>query len=443
MAGSTRRARCILPTLYVGGNNISNLKVFVAAVISNSSMGFGDAFVARYDAETGNFEDQLFFDSDLYDIALVSDNLYPATNSNPYSIGVLYSKYSNTMDSVIFRSSSNGGVSLDGRQVIGVTQNRFRKVALAYGICPSRSNGNYFAVWEEAENINSTMGHIYTSHTNQYFNSAFTSPINLDSLDVSAINKSRNPTIACQYNNNDNDSANLTEIVIFEKFKPSNQTCDLSGYYNLQATTSNLFHVFNFTEPLVTNLQPNINFNPFDSTFMLTYFDSINHKLPFLINDFNMAFPNSWSHLTNGYNDSTNLTIPKPKVELNIGKHQGVCVWTADRTVSNGVSLFDSPYNIYLGIPGYKKTGTDGQFTIYPNPCRSSVTVAFQLENTEETTFRIYNLDSRSSGILINRKYLPGKYIETFDVSSLMPGVYIYIMTWRLYSRSGKLIILK
>jgi hypothetical protein len=259
------------------GDSISNLKLILAWVCSASSdpsAGRGDAYVWRYNAITGEFEDGLMMDSPVSGIALATDFMYPASNSNPHSLGVIYSKYSASSDSIIFRSSGNGGISLNNRQHLASSAGRIFKVSLAYGRSPSASSGRYFAAWEEKVDIGSPLGHIYTAHTEPNFNSPFTVPVNLDGLDATDFNLCRIPSIACQFNNLDNDSANLTEVVLFDKYDPSNQKHDIRGYYNLQATNHSNFKKLTISNSAHNNLQPSVNFNPFDSTFMVTYFDS-------------------------------------------------------------------------------------------------------------------------------------------------------------------------
>jgi len=56
------------------------------------------------------------------------------------------------------------------------------------------------------------------AHSEPDFNSPFTTPVCLDSLDSTGINKNRNPKITCQFSIADNDSSNLTEIILAEKW---------------------------------------------------------------------------------------------------------------------------------------------------------------------------------------------------------------------------------
>jgi len=178
----------------------------------------------------------------------------------------------------------------------------------------------------------------------------------------------RNPSIACQYNNTNNDSANLTEVVLFDRYDPSNQKYDIRGYYNLQATNHSNFKKLTISNSAHNNLQPSINFNPFDSTFMVTYYDSTTQKLPFLLNNFKLNNPDNWQVVTTGYNDDDNLSAPYPKVALDLGQKQGVNIWAKEGTGGNGVAMFDAPYSIYTGISGNNTGGLARLIGAYPNP---------------------------------------------------------------------------
>jgi len=408
--------------LIATGDSLSNLKVYLAAVVEYGTAGLGSGFVNQYNGVTGAYENNLLLSGNAYYIALAKDGTYPAYNSNPYSLGVLYSSYSNLGDSIIFYSSSNGGISLDKRQVVATTPHRFHKVTLSYGRSPSWSTGRYFAAWEGKAGFYSNTGHIYTSHSDPNLNSAFTPPVMLDTLDASAYNNSKNPAIACQFNVTDNDSTNLTEIVLFDKYLSSENQYDIDGFYNMKSTNTNHFNQFNLNSSSDSRQQPSINFNPYDQTFMVTYYDSTTQKLPYLLHDFNMQNPNAWQVVSSGYNDSPDLTIPYPKVVLNMGQHQGANVWSGNGTGGIGVALYDAPY-VPTGIPGNTLTD-DCKLWIYPNPCNTSLNLTFELKSAENVTLILYNIIGSPEGIIANQTYPGGRYLLKYNVSSLPSGSY-------------------
>jgi hypothetical protein len=428
------------------GDSISNLKLFISFVFADGNTYPGQGYVDRFNGITGDWEDVLLINYNCYTIALSTDFMYPASNSNPHSLGVLYSSENiiqNTPDSIIFYSSSNGGMSLDNRQVISTTGNKYHRVALTYGRSPSWNSGRYFAAWEEKGSYTSNTGHIYTAHSNPNFNNAFTKPVCLDSLDPTTINKGRNPTIACQYNNIDNDSSNLTEVVLFDKYSLSNQKYDITGYYNLQAANHSNFQKLIISNSAHNNFHPSINFNPFDSTFMVTFYDSTTQKLPFLLNNFNLANSDSWQWITTGYNDDSNLASPYPKVILDLGQEQGANVWAKEGTGGNGVAMFDAPYSTYTGISVNNIAGNGLNCRAYPNPCNQSVIIAFELKRTEKVTIHLYNLVGQLMEVYSDQLYPAGKHEVNIDVSKLSSGSYLYILKAGDFSDSGKINIIR
>ena len=429
----------------VSGDSLSNLKLFLAFVVSNSeSTGLGGAHVWRFNGETGFFENQVLQDNFSHSIAIACDNMYPANNSNPRSIGILYSKYYNTGDSIIFRSSSNGGMTLDNRQAIASSAVRFQKVALSYGRSLSINSGRYFAAWEEKNDFTSNAGHIYTAHSEPNFNSPFTTPVMLDNLDTSAFNNSRNPIIACQYNNIDNDSSNLTEIILLEKYLPANNKYDIVGFYNMKPTSTNNFKKFILDSSQDNKQQPSVNFNPFDSTFMVTYYNTTTNKLPFLINNFNLTNPNAWQVVNSGYNDDSNLSAPYPRVALNIGQQQGANIWSSEATGGKGVALYDAPYSIYTGISDINNTDEASVIKTYPNPCNQKIFFSFKLQKSKFVSIAVQNSLGRSIRRITHQIYPEGRNIIKYDVSDLPTGIYFYEFDSNdEITTTGKFIILR
>jgi len=423
--------------LIATGDSLSNLKVYLAAVASYGA-GLGEGFVNQYNGITGAYEQNLLLRGDLYYIALAKDGTYPAYNSNPYSFGVLYSAYKNLGDSIIFYSSSNGGISLDKRQVVATTPYRFHKVALCYGRSPSWSTGRYFAAWEAKAGFYSNTGHIYTSHSEPNFSSAFTPPVMLDTLDASAYNNSRNPSIACQFNSTDNDSTNLTEIVLFDKYHSSENRYDIDGFYNMKSTNTNHFDQFNLNSSSDNRQQPSINFNPYDQTFMVTYYDSTSQKLPYLLHDFNMQNPNAWQVVSTGYNDSPDLSAPYPKVVLNMGQHQGANVWSGNSAGGIGVALYDAPY-----LPtGFLDKKQDIKIVTFPNPTNSLFNLAFELPKKENVQIYLMSIYGRIVKT-VEQLYESGFHQVKIDVSGLSAGTYIYSFKSDDSSSLGKFVIMR
>jgi hypothetical protein len=438
-ASSTTRVNII-----ACGNSINDLKLFVGYVYFIATLNTGGAYVIRYKAEPFGYEDELLKQDGgiIKDLALSSDYMYPSINSNPYSIGVLYSR-KGVKDTLVFRSSSNGGISLDSRHKIATSSNYFHKVSLNYGRSPTWNSGRYFAAWEEQDNANSVSGHIYTSHSEPDFNSPFTSPVLLDSLDASTANKASNPVISCQNNAADNDSSNLTEVVLFEKYVTATSKYNIAGCYNKKATNSNNFQKFTIDASINNKLQPDICFNAFDSTFIVTYFDSTAQKLPYYKHDFNMINPDSWVELSAGYNDYNNLVAPHPKVIMDFGKQMGANAWLGTRIGGNGAAMFDSPFTYYTGIPTNSQNDLVHLIGSYPNPCSTTIRIAFKLKNAGNVTIDVMDIMGQTLRTVTDQVYSPGKHIMQYDVSNLPDGNYLYKFRSGDFNAAGKFTVVR
>lgn len=425
------------------GDSDSNLKVIMALVAQNGSTGIGYGFVNGYNSETGTWEWNLCNVASCYDIAIASDYTFPATNSNPHSLGILYSRYSMDGDSLIFLSSSNGGLSMDNRKVVALSSSRLHKVALNYGRSPSWGSGRYFAAWEEQDDFGNMPGRIFTAHSNPNFNSPFTTPVNLDALDPLNDNMCSNPAIACQYSIADNDSANFTEVVIFDRFNPSANEYDIKGYYNLQAANHTHFKPFSVSDYTHNNYQPDVNFNPYDSTFMLTYVDSTAQKLPFLTKNFNFQNPDQWNVITSGYNDDPILGAAYPRVMVTSGLPKGANVWIGQRSIDKGMSLFDSPSHTWPDVPEINSICGACIIGSYPNPCSGTINFAFELSKTEKVVIKIFSMMGQPIGIVTDQTYPGGKHVINHRVSFLPSGTYLYSFSSESYSSTGKFSIIK
>jgi hypothetical protein len=422
------------------GHDTTNLKVFAGYCIYDTATMEQGLFVVRYD-RNGVIENEFLHENSTYirDFALASDDLYPASNSNPFSFAVVYSKGTFYNDSIVFCSSSNGGMSFDRQYKIASSSHYLHKVTLAYGRSPSCNSGRYFAAWEEQDNVNSVSGHIYTAHSEPDFNSPFTTPVLLDSLDASMANKTSNPVIACQNNAADNDSSNLTEVVLFEKYVPTTHKFNIAGLYNKKATVSGNFQKFTIDASANNKLQPDISFNAFDSTFMVTYFDSTAQKLPYYIHDFNMTDPDTWVELSAGYNDDNNLVAPHPQVVMDFGKQIGANAWIGQRGSGNGAAMFDSPFTYYTGVPGKNDDKMKLAVKIYPNPAADYTILEFELPQAENVEIKLINTMGQSLASFTELSCTSGKHQVKVDLTKYAAGMYILTIHAGDFFFSGKI----
>lgn len=426
------------------GHDSANIKVFVSFCIFDTITSNQFILVVRYNGNTGVAEGELLHENSVSvrDLAFASDNQYPATNSNPFSIALVYTKQFIT-DSVVFCSSSDGGLTFDQHHSIATSPHYLGKVSLSYGRSPAFNTGRYFAAWEEKDNANAVTGHIYTAHSEPNFNSPFTTPLQIDSIEASSFNKVRNPTIVCQQNETDNDSLNLTEVVLFEKYIPSENRYGIGGFYNMKSTNTNHFKQFTVTSSSDNLQMPSITFDPYNSKFLVTYYDSTTQKLPFLVNNFNLTTPDNWQIMNVGYNESNSLDNPFPKIAVNFGLNQAIMAWSKKGAGDNGVALFDAPYNNWLSFPEEIKTGNLRNLIVHPNPSRLNATMTFDLNKTELVTISLFNIDGRYIKTIANQQFETGMHQFKFDVSALPPNIYFYTFKSSDISTCGKIVVIR
>ena len=443
--GPLSSGNCVFKNLNIAvcGNSETNLKIFFAGVVVSNNSEYGQGNVWRSNANTIEYEKTLIFEAGTYDLAFTNDFFYPAYNSNPYSIGVIYSKDEYFYGKYLFYASSeDGGETTIVKDTLGISEIPFFKVSLSYGRSHLCNTGRSFAVWEQPDNVNSPTGHIYTAHTEPNFNSPFTKPVCIDSLDPSAINLCRNPVIACQYSDTDNDSANLTTVILYEQYDPVNDRFDVKGVYNLQSTLTSCFKPLSFTNPAHENLQPDIAFNPYTSTFMATWYDATDQKLPFVTNSMNMQQPGNWTVVSTGFNDASNLEDPHPKVRLSFSEQKGINVWSSEGTGGNGVALFDAEYSPYTSVSEINRGEGAILSGAYPNPCDQYLNIAFELDKSEKVTIRLYDLSGQDLKLLCDQTYPSGKNTFKTLTADLSPGTYIYTFRAGEFSGYGKFSVL-
>jgi len=431
--------------ILVCGTSLSDLTLFLACCRYDSVSGRRLAWITTYNGVTGEPIDEIFQDPSYKtkDLAIASDYLYPAANSNPYSIVAVYSKgFFTNPDSIYFCSFSNGGVTfyLSNKKRIASSPNYFHKVALSYGRSPSYPEGRYFATWEEQTAEGAEYGHIYTAHTETDINSSFTEPVMLDSLDPSLYNKVRNPSIACQSNDVDNSHQNITEIVLFEKNEGVANQNKVVGFYNTEAASADNFHKVNIDTMPGNKLQPDICFNPYDTGFMVTYYDSTANKLPFITNNFNLTEPDSWNIISAGYNDTPDLSHPQPGIALDLMKQSGMTSWIAERPGGNGEAFMDAPFIYYAGVQD-EQTSTSPGCRAFPNPASTEITFEFELPAPGTITLSIHSTLGQPAGASVHKGCSAGKQQLRYDVSQLPAGLYFYTLRTNTGVTSGKVVV--
>ena len=434
-----------LDILVVGENETDQRLIMAdASVLTSNNNTYNMVQVTRWKCDPFTIEASPLVEvgTPYHNISLACDYNYPAATSNPHSVGFIYS-VTGTKDSIIFRSSGDGGFTFDNHKVLAVTNKKFRNVSLAYGRSSTQNTGRYFAVWEEFADTSDRMGHIYTAHSNPNYNSPFITPIKLDGLDPSLSNFCRNPVIACQMNNLDNDSTDLSTVVVFEKYNPWSNENDIVGFYNMKSATGNSFNRFNVATTSNNEKQPSAEFNPNESNFMVTFLDSTAQKLPLVNKSFYMADPDNWNVVTPGYNDESGLQSPWPQVKVNHGNNQAIIGWTKIASNGKGIGLFDAPYIPPAGFTENTESRIIGKLEVIPNPCSNLVSIVFDLKKTERVVLDFFDVAGKSMEASTNQNYPPGRHRIFYNVASWPAGIYFCAFSAGDILKTGRICVIR
>lgn len=232
----------------------------------------------------------------------------------------------------------------------------------------------------------------FAARTEPFFNSPLSEPVCLDSINPSYINKLANPTIACSYGNADNAESDITEMIVCEYWDSMANQKQLVGFSNLKAATSNNFESFLIPSSSKEFKQPKIDYNPHDSTFLLTFFNATDKKLPLLSCARNPSNPPVWKTLSSGYNDQPNLSSPSPYLSVDGLSHTGLFSWMADGPGNLGYALFDSQNSTYTAIQNNDQPADVTPIEIFPNPASTQVTISITLKNPERIRIDLHTL---------------------------------------------------
>jgi hypothetical protein len=230
---------------------------------------------------------------------------------------------------------------------------------------------------------------------------------------------------ACQISNADNDSSGLTQAVLFEYYSPTDHNFQIHGSYNLLSASCEHFESMIVGGSSGNKVKPEICFNVFDSSFMVTYFDSTYQKLPFIKNDFNLTDPDGWEVVSAGYNDNPDLVKPLPRLALNYEKQTCAVSWNAEMNTGNGAAMYDAEYIYYTGTPENGNPEQCLRLKTYPNPCSSYVNVEFELQRSEKVNINLYDLPGQPVRKLCDQQFPAGRHLITPDLSDLPPGSFI------------------
>ena len=123
------------------------------------------------------------------------------------------------------------------------------------------------------------------------------------------------------------------------------------------------------------------------------------------------------------YNDNTSdLTKPFPRVEINPVALQCAFTWTANPT-ANGVTMFDAEYSLIVGIKELEEQGFSvSQFA--PNPAVNTANLDISLNENSKVTAILFDQLGRQVILANDSEMGSGNQRLSIDVSELPAGMY-------------------
>ena len=430
--------------MVVCGNDSASMVIYLMSVDHNLTLGKYTVFIKKYDGNTGALLSNCYTEPNSYsypimDCAMTTDFLYPSVVSNPYSIGAVFSLRSNPHDSLIFVYSVDGGNTFT-RQIADTTDDYFGRVSIAYGKSQSQNNGKYFIAYEKKEGYITQIGNIRTCHTSDYPGSPFTTPLEIDTLVGSTTGVCSYPSIACQITNTDNDSADLTTVVMLERdFNGQHYNHDVLGFVN-KNSNGNHWERFNVLTGSSSNAkQPNIVFDFVKNAFLATYWDSTTGKIPLTYKDINFTNSNVWPNLIDKFNDSiSNIEDAKPRLSVSPLNGRTNIVWISGGKNVEGVAYYDTNASI---VGWDEKDNEIDKLQIFPNPADKSATLVFPITTSSALEISVIDVAGRIVLSTEAKNLAPGKAQITLPIQDLPQGYYLVKLNSSEKSITNKLII--
>jgi hypothetical protein len=312
------------------------------------------------------------------------------------------------------------------------TNKFFNKVSVCYGRSLDYPAGIYFVAYEQSM-TGDRIGHIKLNHSDFFFNGNFVSPMYIDSTYSFDGDHCRNPVVSCQSDNISNSVNGLTVIVAYDRFYSATDW-DVKYSHSLNSVSFPVTWTRdNITTGASKEIQSDVSYDPVYHNFLVTYYDSINQKLPYLVKDVNLTNPDTWVPLSTGYNDSPSLIAPYPRVQINPAVTQVAFLWAKDGSPSgNGVIMYDAEYST-AGV--CEKISGNIDCNIYPNPASDKLNI--NINKTGSYNVSLINLVGQE---VLYQPIESGN--SSISVSGFAKGIYLIKITGE-DSESMKKIILQ
>ncbi len=414
--------------IVVAGTDTNNLQLYLSGIRNNISPNNYVIYIDKYNARTGTYINSnynLQSTSKVYDLAMATDYMYPASGTTGYSVGLLYSRFGSTSDSIIYIASIDGGATMGVRQVVAATGFYFRKVSISYGRSATGSNGRYFGTWERLATSTSRNGNIYAARSASTVSGVWNAPKNLDSLSSTMIGLCRNPRVMTSSGTVDNDSASISEIVLVERdFTGNGSDYDLLGFFNNRAHFTNFWYRFDVQNNGTNHQHPDALYHDSARAFLITYCDSTAGQLSYDSHSFNMNTSNAstWTSVKVGFNDVPTGPKPVTRLAYNPKEKRLAAAWISESS-TNPKALFDSDYNlIYSNLT----TAAAKSFAInvFPNPAKDYLNVNLNLDKATQIAIELIDMTGKS---ILRNDYgrLSGEQALRLNFSDFKKGLYV------------------
>lgn len=411
--------------IVVTGTTETDLKLFLIGVNNNLAGGTYTIFVDTYDADAGTFTGSNYNlnkgTQRVNDVEIASDYNWPAVGAAPYSVAFLYSCFGPVSDSVISVVSLDGGASFTSRNTVYTTTGFTRNITLDYGRSSSASNGRYFAAWEQLSAFTNRNGHIYTSRNTSTVDGTWITPENLDSLSSSMINLCRNPRIAVQHNDIDNDSASVTAIVLVERdYNADGTDYDLLGFYNKRAHFTNFWYRLDVVNTGEKDIHPDIVYDNVNDMFHAVYFDSTNMDLQYATQPMNLTNPSSWTFVQNGMNDTPAATVhPQSRIVYRPNADEVGIGWIDESATGDGIAKIDMENFISADV---NEAVNEHNMALYPNPVQTELFIELDDQmNASSAEWTITDMNGR----IVLSGITEGQNTIQVSVNELKTGAYL------------------
>lgn len=158
----------------------------------------------------------------------------------------------------------------------------------------------------------------------------------------------------------------------------------------------------------------------FTCTYNYAYLSFVGIPLPGAY-DYANSFSTGWEL----YNSNLPIELP-----TNLGGYiyYGACVSDTEFIYWQDVAIFPSftyDTNAVVGINNLSSGGLDVSQN-YPNPFNKETQISYNLINTSDVSFEVYDMTGR---IIVNNTYYnasPGQHIINLNANTLSPGIYFY-----------------